>query len=87
MVTILQNFVKLACLEGAFLKIGFFLFRASLLSLTSSKNFMVICPVVSEISGGWYHPPPKITETTGHMTMKFLPDVKLSGEARDQKNF
>ena len=26
----------------------------------------------------WYHPPPKISETTGRITMKFLPDVKLS---------
>ena len=72
--TILQNFVKLACLEVAFLKIGFFGilicnlqtsqlcqnvfgFRASSLSLTSGKNFMFICPVVSEILGGWHHPP------------------------------
>ena len=31
-------------------------------------------------SGGWYHPP-KISETTGSMTMTFLSDVKLSKEA------
>ena len=37
-------------------------------------------------SGGWCHPP-KISETTGPMTMKFLPDVKLSREARKQKIF
>ena len=37
-------------------------------------------------SGGWYHPP-KISETTGPMTMKFLPDVKLNKEARNQNFF
>ena len=37
--------------------------------------------------GGGTTPPPKISETTGCMIMKFLPDVKLSGEARNQKNF
>ena len=63
MVTILQNFVKLACLEFAFLKIGFFgilvydLQTSQVMSkkfsdLTSGKNFMVIRPVVSEILGG-----------------------------------
>ena len=31
-----------------------------------------------------YHPP-KVPETTEHMTMKFLPDVKHSDEARNQK--
>ena len=30
---------------------------------------------------------PKISETTERMTMKFLPDVKLSKEARNQKKF
>ena len=35
---------------------------------------------------GWYHPP-KTSETTGPMAMKFLPDVKLSVEARNQKKF
>ena len=29
--------------------------------------------------------PPKISETTGGMTMKFLPDVKLGKEAQNQK--
>ena len=29
--------------------------------------------------------PPKISETTGPMTMKLLPDVKLNEEARNQK--
>ena len=74
-VTILQNFVKLACLEVAFLKIGFFgiwvcnlqtsqimsiffCFRASLLSMTSSKNCMVIRAVVSETLGGLVVPTP-----------------------------
>ena len=28
--------------------------------------------------------PPKISETTGCMTMKVLPDVKLNAEARKQ---
>ena len=62
---LLQNFVKLACLEDAFLKIGILVcnLQASqimskkiliscLLSLTSGKNVMVIVPVVSEILGG-----------------------------------
>ena len=31
------------------------------------------------------HPPPKISETTEPMTMKFLPDLKLNKEARIQK--
>ena len=35
---------------------------------------------------GWYQPP-KIPENTGRMTMKFLPDVKLSEEVRNQKFF
>ena len=34
--------------------------------------------------GRWYHPP-KISETTGHKTMKSLPDIKLDREARNQK--
>ena len=45
---------------------------------------MVIGPVVSEILGGVVLPP-KISVTTGPMTMKFLPDVKPSEEARNQK--
>ena len=32
--------------------------------------------------GGGTTPPPKISETTGPMTMKFLQDVELSEEAR-----
>ena len=37
----------------------------------------------------WEVVPPKISETTGRKTMKFLPDpdVKLSEEARNQKKF
>ena len=46
---------------------------------------MVILPVVSEILGGGGTTPPEISETTENMTMKFLPDVKLSEEARNQK--
>ena len=30
--------------------------------------------------------PPQISETTGHPTMNFLPDVKYSEEAQNQKN-
>ena len=42
----------------------------------------------SEIaSGGVVPPPPEISETTGRMNMKFLPDVKLSQEALYPKNF
>ena len=37
-------------------------------------------------SFGWYHYPAKISETTGHMTTKYLPDAKLNEEARNQKN-
>ena len=37
--------------------------------------------------GGGTTPPPKISVTTERMTMKFLPDVKLSEEARNQKKF
>ena len=37
-------------------------------------------------SGGWVVPP-KISKTTEPMTMKFLPDVKLSEGARNQKIF
>ena len=38
----------------------------------------------SAIASGWggTTPPPKISKTTGPMTMKFLADVKLSEEAR-----
>ena len=39
----------------------------------------------NSIWGGWYHPPPKISENTERMTLKFLPDVKLGKEARNQK--
>ena len=56
---ILQNFVKLACLEVAFLKIGFF--GILICNLQMVNNFMVIRPVVSEILGGLgtipIHPP------------------------------
>ena len=65
--TILQNFVKLACLEVAFPKIRisgqtnpdmsiFYWFRAPLWILTSGKNVMVILFMISEISGGWTPP-------------------------------
>ena len=37
-------------------------------------------------SGGWFHPP-EISGTTKGMTMKFLPDVGVYKEARNQKNF
>ena len=37
-------------------------------------------------SGGWFHPP-KISGTTKVMTMKFLPDVSVYKEARNQKKF
>ena len=37
-------------------------------------------------SGGWFHPPPKISGTTKGMTMKFLPDVGIHKEARNQRN-
>ena len=39
-------------------------------------------------SGGgvWFHPP-KISGTTKGMTMKFLPDVGVYKEARNQKIF
>ena len=41
-----------------------------------------------QLTGIWgCYRPPKISETTGRMTMKFLPDVKLSQEARNQKKF
>ena len=51
--TILQNFVKLAFLEVAFLKIGFFgILVCNLQPSQAMSNFMVICPVVSEILGG-----------------------------------
>ena len=33
---------------------------------------------------GWYHPP-KISGTTKGMTMKFLPDVGIHKEARNQE--
>ena len=32
-------------------------------------------------------PPPKISETTGRITMKFLPDIKLIEEAQNQNEF
>ena len=32
-------------------------------------------------SGGWYHPP-KISETTERMIIKFLQDVKFNEEAQ-----
>ena len=42
----------------------------------------------SEIaSGGGGTTPPEISETTRRMTMKFLPHVKLSKEARNPKIF
>ena len=37
------------------------------------------------IWGRWVHPPPKISGTTKGMTMKFLPDVGIHKEARNQK--
>ena len=37
-------------------------------------------------SGGWFQPP-KISGTTKGMTMKFLPDVSIHYEARNQKFF
>ena len=57
---ILQNFVKLSCLEIAFLKIGFFgilimssfLFRAYLYIPTFGENLIVIPFVVPEILVG-----------------------------------
>ena len=38
-------------------------------------------------SGGVVPPPPKISGTTKGMTMKFLPDVGIHYEARNQKKF
>ena len=38
-------------------------------------------------SGGVVPPPPKISGTTKGMTMKFLPDVGINKEARNQKFF
>ena len=37
--------------------------------------------------GGWFEKPlpPKISETNGRMTMKFLPGVKYHGEAKNPK--
>ena len=32
-------------------------------------------------------PPPKISRTTGRMTMKFSPDLKYYREAQNTKNF
>ena len=37
--------------------------------------------------GGGGSTPPKISGTTKGMTMKFLPDVGIHKEARNQKNF
>ena len=37
------------------------------------------------MASGGVVPPPKFLEATGHMTMKFLPDVMLNKEARNQK--
>ena len=67
----MQNFVKLEFPEFAFpenrpferfwtFQTHIFGFRASIWHLTSGKTFMVIGPVVSEILGGWYHPPDAI---------------------------
>ena len=36
-------------------------------------------------SGGVVPPPPKISGTTYRMTMKFLPDVGIDKETRNQK--
>ena len=58
MVTILQNFVKLACLEVAFPKLGIFgilvcnLQTGPVMSKLHGKNCMVIPFVVPEILGG-----------------------------------
>ena len=38
------------------------------------------------VNGLWFHPP-EISGTTKGMTMKFLPDVGVYKEARNQKNF
>ena len=46
-----------------------------------------ICFFDSLLASGGGTIPPKISVTTGHMTMKFLPDVKLSEEAQNQKYF
>ena len=55
-------------------------------ALTVSKRLIASALLDSAIaSEGVVPTPPKISETTGPMTMKFLPDAKLSGEARNQK--
>ena len=51
------------------------------LTVDSICYFLQLTGILGE---GWYHPP-KISETTGPMTMKFLPHVKLSEEAQNQK--
>ena len=38
-------------------------------------------------SGGWNHPPPKISGTTKGMVMKFLPQVSIHKEAQIKKFF
>ena len=45
------------------------------------------CVCVCVFWGGWFEkpPPPKISETNGRMTMKFLPGVKYHREAKNPK--
>ena len=39
----------------------------------------------SLLTSGEMKPPPKISETTESMTMKFLPDAKSHGDSRNPK--
>ena len=52
-------------------------FRSLLLTINSICSFW-------QLTGIWGGGTTKISETTERMTMKFLPDVKLSKEARNQ---
>ena len=46
-----------------------------------------VCVCVCFLGGGWFEkpPPPKISETNGRMTIKFLPGVKYHMEAKNPK--
>ena len=58
-----------------------------LFQLQRDSDYVASALLDSLIASGGGITPPKISETTGRITMEFLPDVKLSEEARNQKFF
>ena len=49
-------------------------------SLTSGKNFMIVHPVVSEILGGRYHPPPDASKLS-----KIADTIRATSDIRIKK--